>query len=173
MYKRQIEDYLNKVKACGSSSECESLIQKFKSDYDGVLFQFEDLVTDFQEISLEYDEKDGTILGKDSLLKDVAVIYGAYYSKAFNLKIRIEKEIDDYKSLGNISEESIVLSSLLELRESIESILKRISKIELEVYEKVTQLKSEEEISIIRESVNKEYENINKCIKEIENRLGR
>ena len=89
------------------------------------------------------------------------------------MKIRIEKEIDDYKSLGNISEESIVLSSLLELRESIESILKRISKIELEVYEKVTQLKSEEEISIIRESVNKEYENINKCIKEIENRLGR
>ena len=168
-----IEDYLNKVKACGSSSECENLIQKFKSDCDGVLFQFEDLITDFQEISLEYDEKGGTIFGKDSLLKDVAVVYGAYYSKAFNLKIRIEKEIDDYKSLGNISEESLVLSSLLELREAIESILKRISKIELEVYEKVTQLKSEEEISIIRESVNKEYENIDKCIKEIEDRLGR
>lgn len=66
-----------------------------------------------------------------------------------------------------------MLSSLLELREAIESILKRISKIELEVYEKVTQLKSEEEISIIRESVNKEYENIDKCIKEIEDRLGR
>ena len=86
---------------------------------------------------------------------------------------QILKEIDDYKSLGNISEESLVLSSLLELREAIESILKRISKIELEVYEKVTQLKSEEEISIIRESVNKEYENIDKCIKEIEDRLGR
>lgn len=66
-----------------------------------------------------------------------------------------------------------MLSSLLELREAIESILKRISKIELEVYEKVTQLKSEEEISIIRESVNKKYENIDKCIKEIEDRLGR
>ena len=62
---------------------------------------------------------------------------------------------------------------VVELREAIESILKRISKIELEVYEKVTQLKSEEEISIIRESVNKEYENIDKCIKEIEDRLGR
>lgn len=166
-----IDNYFDNVKACGSSSECETLLQKFKDECDSILFQFEDLITDFQEISLDYDDNGGVIFGKDSVLKDVAVLYESRYGQAFNLKVRIEKEIDDYKSLGNISDSSTVLSALIEAKNAVEAIIKKINSIELDVYDKVTTVKQEGDLLAIRREMEGAYSDIENCLKQISEQL--
>ena len=112
------------------------------------------------------------IFGKDSVLKDVAVLHESRYGQAFNLKVRIEKEIDDYKSLGNISDSSTVLSALIEAKSSVEAILKKINSIELDVYDKVTTVRQESDLLAIRREMEGAYSDIENCLKQISEQSG-
>lgn len=167
-----IDNYFDKIKACGASSECETLLQDFKDECDSILFQFEDLIIDFQEISLDYNDNGGVIFGKDSVLKDVAVMHESRYGQAFNLKLRIEKEINDYKSLGDISDSSSVLCALGNMKTSVEVILKKINSIEMDVYDKVTAVKQESDLLAIRRGMDGAYLDIDNCLKQINEQLG-
>lgn len=169
---RTIDEYLEKAKACGSSLECELLLQEFKDEYDSSLFQFEELITDFQEISLDYDDNSGVVCGKDSVLKDTAIIHEVRYSQAFNLKVKIEKEIDEYKSLGNVSENSTVLTSLIEAKELAEAMLRKANTIEIEVYDKVATVRKEEDLLAIRKSMEAAYSEIEASLQRISEQIG-
>ena len=112
------------------------------------------------------------IYGKDSVLKDVAVLHESQYGQAFNLKVRVEKEIDDYKSLGNISDSSTVLSALIETKNSVEAILKKINFIEFDVYNKITTVGQEGDLLEIRKEMEEAYLDTENCLKQICEQLG-
>lgn len=164
-----IEEYLTKMKCCGSSSECDTLIENFKEEYGSILFKFEDLVTDFQEISLDYDDNSGVVHGKDAILKYTATLHETFFEKAFVLKNIIEQTIEDYKCLEYKKRgSSKILDEYVQYREQISAIINKINSIDEEMYEKVNNVKSEIEIIEIRKTVQSDYDKIAESLETIE-----
>lgn len=161
-----IDEYLHKIQVSGSATECEELTDKFKESYEVILDKFEDIVTDFQEVNVEFST-DGVIIGKDSILKDTALEHEKYHVMAFNLKISISKQIDSIRAQVTVNKSSTLLQFYVELQDSIDAIMKEINTIQERIYKEIGIVQTYNGVIEIRKNMLTEYEKVGKRINEI------
>ena len=161
-----IDEYLHKIQVSGSATECEELTDKFKESYEVILDKFEDIVTDFQEVNVEFST-DGVIIGKDSILKDTALEHEKYHVMAFNLKISISKQIDSIRAQVTVNKSSTLLQFYVELQDSIDAIMKEINTIQERIYKEISIVQTYNGVIEIRKNMLTEYEKVGKRINEI------
>lgn len=131
-----------------------------------ILDKFEDIVTDFQEVNVEFST-DGVIIGKDSILKDTALEHEKYHVMAFNLKISISKQIDSIRAQVTVNKSSTLLQFYVELQDSIDAIMKEINTIQERIYKEIGIVQTYNGVIEIRKNMLTEYEKVGKRINEI------
>lgn len=154
-----IDEYLQKVQASGSSSQCEELTDKFKEKYDELLDNFDDGVLDLEEISIRYTP-DGIVSGKDTVLRETAVKHERLYSVAFELKLEINKRIDRIKAQITKNEESQIFQYYAELLERVEAIISRLQSIQETVYKDIGLVRNYNDVMQTRNTMNNQYSEI-------------
>lgn len=161
-----IDEYLHKIQVSGSATECGELTDKFKEAYEAILDKFEDIVTDFQEVNVEFST-DGVIIGKDSILKDTALEHEKYHIMAFNLKLSISKQIDSIRAQVTVNKSSTLLQFYVELQDSVDAIMKEINTIQERIYNEIGIVQTYNGVVEIRKNMLTEYEKVGKRINEI------
>lgn len=164
-----IYEYTEKIKDCDSSLKCDSLLQDFKDKIDDMVGCFDDIVIDFQEISIEYVEKQNNemVIGQDAVLKDSNILFDQIHDDAFNVRSHIEKEINEYKSSIGTSQQSEIFMNLLKYQEAINSVIKLANDYSIEILNRVQSIKKNLDVVLIRQEMNQKYDEFLKKIEDI------
>ncbi len=166
-----IDEFLQKVQLSGSSSECEELTEKFKEVYEEILNNFEDIVTDFEEVNIELSGE-GVIIGKDSVLKDTALEHEKYFTLAYNIKIAINTQKDNFRAQVTTDECSSILQHYMRLDTRIDAIMKEIYDIQEKVYKTIGKANAYDEIMEIHRDMISQYNEVKEAIHKISEDLN-
>lgn len=167
-----IDDYLQQVQACGSSSQCEELTDMFKEKYDQLLDDFADEVINFEEVSMLYTP-DGIVLGKDTVLKECAIEFEKHYGVAFELKVNISRRIDTYKAQVTKKAESTVCQYYSDLLAQVDVIIGSMNSLQDKIYKQIETVQKYNEVMKIRASMKSHYAEIEVKLNEIETAFKR
>lgn len=162
-----IKEYCSKMKMCDAHEKCENIRREFSEKYNNTLDNFEDILVDVEEISTLFNSDTSIVQLQDSIIKDSGVKNGLLLNYSHELHQKIESEIADYKSLNPdpLSERFVhwgkMKDLLLDYKQQIINLSSNISS-------NVLSAKTEQQLMIIQQRMECEYEEINRNLNIIE-----
>lgn len=166
----KIDEYFEKIKSCGSYDSCESTRQRFLREYANVLYEFEDIVLDVEEISEDFNCGNTIVSSKDALMRDTATRNRVLVDLMHNLLMKAEQEITDYKGLG-VSATSQHLRTLVDQRDKIVELKEKIDSIADKVHNEVVSASSDEELIQIRIEMENAFKAVESELNDIKRRI--
>jgi PAS domain S-box-containing protein len=155
-----IEDYYQKIQACVEADSCEAIRLEFNETYDEMLFAFEDIVLDFEEINSEFNWDNTVMQLRDDLLKDISLRNFRLGSLVFDLLNKANEEINDYRKIGDVRPDSSRMTTLIKRRDNIQSLKDAIDRVADNFIERITQANGNEQLTTLRTEMGAEYARI-------------
>lgn len=95
-----IENYMNTIRSCNDSRDCERIRRKFMRKHEEIISEFEDVVLDVEELSQEYQITNDGMLEKDAIMREAHNHNAILTEKAHDLKNKADDNISEYRSLN-------------------------------------------------------------------------
>jgi PAS domain S-box-containing protein len=167
-----IEDYYEKLQSCATSNGCKEVNLDFTKSYDDMMEKFEEIVLDFEEFNHEF-ENDGTFIYiKNAIIKDLSIRNTKLANLAFELSIKANDEIIEYRKIGDISPDSVRLKQLTKQRDVVYSLKRKIGEFADTIFTKISTVNDCKKLNEIKEEMNCNYDQLEKKLIDKKNKLG-
>jgi PAS domain S-box-containing protein len=155
-----IDDTYQKIQTCVDADSCEAIRLQFNEAYDEMLFGFEDVVLEFEEINSEFNWDNTLMQLRDQLLKESSVRSSRLDGIAFALLDKADEEIGDYRKIGDVRADSPRMVTLRRRRDDIQSLKDAVYTVAHELIEEVVQAASSGQLTAMRTGMETEYSRI-------------
>jgi len=163
-----IDIFLSKMQGCLLSKECESIRIEFKRQYDKIDDRYENIILDFYELnnSLSVDSKITHI--KEAMYKEISTRNSTLIEAAYELKGRIETDIEEYRAIGNVSATSPVLLSFQALKEKAQILHTQIDPVVDDFRRAIGSGDTETQLNNLLQQARSQFDKFDKQIHEID-----
>lgn len=147
-----IENYMNSIRSCNDSQDCERIRKKFMRKHEEIVSDFEDVVLDVEEVSQEYQITNDGMIEKDVILREAHNHNSSLTEKIHSLKIKADDNISEYRSL-NPSANSDRMRTLQNQNNEVERIKNEIDEFFDDLRRRVLSASDLGELQTIREEM--------------------
>lgn len=163
-----VENATLSIQTCAISTQVEILTKRFNDDYNEIMFRFDELVADFQEISMDYIPiSENVSAERDTIIHDASTYHSLLHERAYTLKHEIEDKIDSFKLNISSKSNSQYLKQLNENRDAVAALLKQISDYQIQVVESAQSVNELSKMILIRKAMHSKFEQHEATLKKI------
>lgn len=157
--------YKLQVNECVTYTDCDNVKRQYLDACNNFLNNFSELAVQLEIINSEFNSGDDLTAEKDDIMNETSQCNSRLAVIAQNLYSSAEKNYNDYKSLGNITDTSERLQRLANLVDRATTLIEEINNVAKKIYRLIINATSKNEIIAVKEQMISDYNQIEEKIK--------